>query len=185
LTERLGVQVVEMTSDNWQPGTSTIVLRVVNIRHRFINMTTSLYLSDAYVVTTTADDSRGTGGVVDVAGQTSAGVFYGVQTLLELVSDGKRRLVAGEVIDAPRFAYRGLMLDVARNFIPLNALQRTIDTMAAYKLNRLHLHLTDDQVCYNNSNNSRIVYILYLPLGDQGCIKNHYQFVSQCPYADE
>jgi len=55
------------------------------------------------------------------------------------------RLAAGEVLDAPRFSYRGLMLDVARNFIPKDVVLRTIDLMSAYKMNRLHVHLTDDQ----------------------------------------
>ena len=47
--------------------------------------------------------------------------------------------------DAPRFEYRGVMVDVARNFHSKAAIERTIDQMAAYKLNKLHLHLTDDE----------------------------------------
>ena len=142
-TEHLGLRVVEMTSDSSQPMTSTIMLRVVDIRHRFhefVNM--SLHLDDAYVVTAAPD---GDTGLIDVAGQTPAGVFYGVQTLLSQLSGGARRVVSGELVDAPRFAYRGLMLDVARNFVAKNVVLRTIDAMAAYKMNRLHLHLTDDQ----------------------------------------
>ena len=133
-----------MTSDSSHPMKSTIVLRVIDVRHRFnefVNRTSSLHLDDAYIITATAD---GDTGLIDVAGQTPAGVFYGVQTLLCQMSDG-RRVIAGELIDAPRFSYRGLMLDVSRNFIAKDIILRTIDAMAAYKMNRLHLHLTDDQ----------------------------------------
>jgi len=129
-----------MTSDSSQPTSSTIVLRVADIRHRFVNVTSSLHLDDAYVVTASTNGSTG---LVDVVGQSPSGVFYGVQTLLAQLSG--RRLVAGEVVDAPRFAYRGLMLDVARNFVAKDVIERTVDAMAAYKMNRLHLHLTDDQ----------------------------------------
>jgi len=117
------------------------MLRLGDIQGRFVNATSSLHYDEAYIVTAVTD-------VVDVVGQSPAGVFYGVQTLLSLLTADKtsgRRLVAGEVADAPRFSYRGLMLDVARNFIAKDVVLRTIDVMAAYKMNRLHLHLTDDQ----------------------------------------
>ena len=55
------------------------------------------------------------------------------------------RLPLGRIEDAPRFPWRGLMLDAARHFIPANALLQTLDLMAFYKLNVLHLHLSDDQ----------------------------------------
>ncbi|MCV5949252.1 family 20 glycosylhydrolase, partial [Escherichia coli] len=47
--------------------------------------------------------------------------------------------------DAPRFDYRGVMVDVARNFHSKDAILATLDQMAAYKMNKLHLHLTDDE----------------------------------------
>ena len=130
-----------MTSDS--PTTSTVVLRVADVRHRFVefaNSTSSLHLDDAYVITASS------AGLVDVVGQSPSGVFYGVQSLLGQLGGGDgRRLIAGELVDAPRFAHRGLMLDVARNFVGKDVLLRTIDAMAAYKMNRLHLHLTDDE----------------------------------------
>jgi len=49
------------------------------------------------------------------------------------------------VVDAPRFGYRGFMLDVARNFHPKAVVLRTLDLLARYKINVLHLHLTDDE----------------------------------------
>lgn len=72
-----------------------------------------------------------------------AGLFYGEQTLRQLDTDGTVPFVRIE--DAPRFAYRGAMLDVARHFLPVEAVQRYIDDIALLKLNHLHLHLTDDQ----------------------------------------
>src|SRR5205814_8987857 len=54
-------------------------------------------------------------------------------------------LPAIRVVDAPRFGYRGFMLDVARNFHPKPAVLRTLDLIARYKLNVIHLHLTDDE----------------------------------------
>ncbi|MCT4356011.1 beta-N-acetylhexosaminidase [Streptomyces sp. Je 1-79] len=90
-----------------------------------------------------------------VAGGSAAGVFWGVQTLRQLLGpDACRRAPAGRaawdlpgltIEDGPRFPWRGLMLDVARHFLPKDDILRQLDLMAAHKLNVLHLHLTDDQ----------------------------------------
>jgi hexosaminidase len=86
---------------------------------------------------------------IRIVGVTSAGVFYGLQSLRSLLpppsSGGGLVLPALRVVDAPRFEYRGFMLDVARNFQPKAAVLRTLDLLARYKLNVLHLHLTDDE----------------------------------------
>ncbi len=76
-----------------------------------------------------------------------AGLFRGVQTLRQLVTDpGQPGEVAGvEIVDWPRFRWRGLMLDVARHFFGVADVKRVIDLAAQYKINMLHLHLTDDQ----------------------------------------
>ena len=83
-----------------------------------------------------------------------AGLFYGTQTLRQLLplaiesataQPGPWPLPAGTIRDTPRFAWRGLMLDVARHFFGVADVKRVIDLAAAYKLNRLHLHLADDQ----------------------------------------
>jgi len=75
------------------------------------------------------------------------GIMHGLQTLLQLVEAGPNGWVVPDVQidDAPRFAWRGLMIDVSRHFMPLSALERNIDGMAAVKLNVLHLHLSDDE----------------------------------------
>jgi hexosaminidase len=75
------------------------------------------------------------------------GVLRGLETFLELVEPTPDGFVAPAVHieDKPRFAWRGLMIDVSRHFIPLDVIRRNIDAMAAVKLNVLHLHLSDDQ----------------------------------------
>jgi hexosaminidase len=83
---------------------------------------------------------------VTLAAPRSAGLFYGVQTLRQLLpASAPARLPAGSIEDRPRFAWRGAMLDVARHFFGPADVRRLVDLMAFYKLNRLHLHLTDDQ----------------------------------------
>ncbi|GAA2785967.1 beta-N-acetylhexosaminidase [Streptomyces rameus] len=93
---------------------------------------------------------------VEIRGGGPAGVFWGAQTLRQLLGpDAFRRApvrpdvglgVPHQVIeDAPRFRWRGLLLDVARHFMPKEGVLRYLDLMAAHKLNVLHFHLTDDQ----------------------------------------
>ena len=79
-----------------------------------------------------------------ITGKGPAGVFYGVQTLLGLrSSEGKVPKVS--IKDAPRYAYRGMHLDVGRNFMAKDHVLKLIDVMAMYKLNKFHFHLTDDE----------------------------------------
>jgi hexosaminidase len=76
-----------------------------------------------------------------------AGLFYGVQTLRQIISAHQTTLSlpAVSITDSPRFIWRGAMLDVARHFFGVEDVKRYIDLISHYKLNRLHLHLTDDQ----------------------------------------
>lgn len=91
-----------------------------------------------------------------IRASTAAGLFYGVQTLRQLMPPrleyhaalrrGRPLTVpAVRVVDRPRFEWRGAMLDVARHFHPPEHVKRYIDLLALHKLNRLHLHLADDQ----------------------------------------
>jgi hexosaminidase len=86
---------------------------------------------------------------VRVVGVSPAGVFYALQSLRSLLPAPVHRadlvLPAIRVVDAPRFGYRGFMLDVGRNFQPKPVVLRTLDLLARYKLNVLHLHLTEDE----------------------------------------
>ena len=103
--------------------------------------------SEGYALTIAADG-------ITLTAHRPAGLFYGAQTVRQLlpaaieqqsVQPGPWEIPAGTIRDAPRFAWRGAMLDVARHFFSVLDVQRYIDLLAAYKLNRLHLHLADDQ----------------------------------------
>ena len=76
-----------------------------------------------------------------------AGVARGLTTLIQLVASSREdfRVPAARILDAPRYAWRGLSLDVARTFFTVKEIRRVIDLLELYKLNVLHLHLTDDQ----------------------------------------
>jgi hexosaminidase len=75
------------------------------------------------------------------------GVLHGLQTFLQLVNTGPGGFFVPvvNIDDRPRFAWRGLLIDVGRHYIPVDVLKRNIDGMAAVKMNVLHLHLSDDQ----------------------------------------
>ncbi|MEN8151304.1 MAG: beta-N-acetylhexosaminidase, partial [Planctomycetota bacterium] len=72
-----------------------------------------------------------------------AGLFRGTQTLRQLLVDG--RIPAVRIADRPRFAWRGLHLDVGRHFFPVEDVKRYIDTLAFFRMNTFHWHLTEDQ----------------------------------------
>ncbi|MFL9584246.1 beta-N-acetylhexosaminidase [Stenotrophomonas sp. AB1(2024)] len=83
---------------------------------------------------------------VTVQAATEAGLFYGAATLSQLLTGGSNGAVpALRIDDAPRFSWRGLMLDSARHFQSLDEIKRVLDAMAEQKLNTFHWHLTDDQ----------------------------------------
>jgi hexosaminidase len=86
-------------------------------------------------------------GNVNISGN-GAGVFYGVQSLIELLPTlaiKPLKITACKIADEPRFQWRGLSLDVCRHFFTVNEVKKYIDVMAHYKLNVLHWHLTDDE----------------------------------------
>lgn len=85
---------------------------------------------------------------------TEQGLFYGIQTIRQLmpatIESGRLSkenvfLASGKIIDSPRFEYRGAMLDVSRHFFGVDVIKRYIDYISSYKMNKLHLHLSDDQ----------------------------------------
>jgi hexosaminidase len=89
-----------------------------------------------------------------IEARTAEGLFHGTQTLRQLLppqvesphkQPGPWAIAAVRIVDHPRFGYRGAMLDVVRHFLTVAEVKRYIDHMALYKLNRLHLHLSDDQ----------------------------------------
>ncbi|MBP6025005.1 beta-N-acetylhexosaminidase [Ferruginibacter sp.] len=89
---------------------------------------------------------------ITIYGQPVSGTFYGLQTLMQLLpAEAKKsfrpvyNITALEITDEPRFKYRGMHLDVARHFMPVDFIKKYIDYLAAYKFNTFHWHLTDDQ----------------------------------------
>lgn len=93
--------------------------------------------------------------LIEIEAKTGNGFFYGLQTLYQLLPVeiyGKKKAntqkwsaPSVQISDAPRFAYRGLHLDVCRHFFPLEFIKKYIDAMAIHKFNSFHWHLTDDQ----------------------------------------
>ena len=84
---------------------------------------------------------------ITISGKTSKGVFYGIQTLRQIISSDTEVTTIPAVIikDNPRFEYRGMHLDVARHFFPVDFVKKYIDLIAMHKMNTFHWHLTDDQ----------------------------------------
>lgn len=103
--------------------------------------------NEGYELTITPDQ-------VTLCAHRPAGLFRGIQTIRQLLpasidsqepQPGPWAMATGTIRDYPRFAWRGAMLDVARHFFTVPDVKRFIDLMACYKLNHLHLHLSDDQ----------------------------------------
>jgi len=82
-----------------------------------------------------------------VAGNTAKGVFYGIQTLRQLIgqTEGDCTIPTVKIKDAPRYVYRGMHLDVARHYFPVPFIKKFIDLIAMHKMNTFHWHLTEDQ----------------------------------------
>lgn len=97
---------------------------------------------EAYSISVTKDSVR-------IGGRGGAGLFYGLQSFLQMIpvklEKGKIRIPSAEIMDQPRFRYRGLHLDVGRHFMPVDFIKKYIDLMSQYKLNKFHWHLTEDQ----------------------------------------
>lgn len=100
---------------------------------------TGLSVEEAYQICVSAKDDR-----VTIQGTSAAGVFYGIQTFLSLRTPDCR-VPEVKIQDAPRFPYRGMHIDVVRNFHSIRDIKLLLETMAMYKLNKLHFHLTDDE----------------------------------------
>lgn len=101
---------------------------------------------DAYLLT--IDPENG----IEIVGSTKTGVFYGIQSLEAWLPVSAYRapsppvtVPAARIVDGPRFDYRGLHLDVSRNFQSMESVKRLLDIMASYKLDTFHFHLTDDE----------------------------------------
>ena len=145
LKKRLGSATgYDLTVSTDKPSSNFISIQVAADTTKFEN-------SEAYHLTSAEN-------YVTIESPTGAGLFYGMQSLLQLFpaqiyhSDYtlvpqhiKWSIPAVRIQDYPRFEYRGLHLDVSRHFFPVPFIKRYIDLMAMHKINRFHWHLTDDQ----------------------------------------
>lgn len=112
-----------------------------------VDASQSVQANEAYILDSDANGVR----ITAVSAQSA---IWGVQTLLQLVGPWahsatrvaqEARVPAAHIVDAPRYQWRGLTLDVARSFSPTDEVKRMIDVMSSYKYNVLHLHLSDDE----------------------------------------
>lgn len=126
--ERSPLAMITAATEGRRGGTKSLVLEQVEtlgtLTHR-----------EGYELTVNREGVR-------VRALSGAGLYYGLQTLLQMV-DEQGHVPYCRVVDEPRFDYRGVMLDVSRHFYSVDCVKSQIDAMAAYKLNHLHLHLTD------------------------------------------
>lgn len=131
LEHKLGRKLL-ITLDNQPLPTKHYIKLSINNQHQ---------PSESYRLNIGAD-------TIQIIGADNAGLFYGIQSLLSVMPSGQQTtfsLPQLRVEDQPYLAWRGFMYDMARNFHGVEATKKLIDTMATYKLNKLHLHLTEDE----------------------------------------
>ncbi len=138
---------------------------------------------ESYVLTVTATAAK-------LEAATPLGAMHGLQTLLQMVTEkanpgaeagypSQAIIPAATIHDAPRFAWRGLMMDVSRHFMPVEVVERNLDGMAAVKMNVLHWHLSDDQGFRVESKN----YPKLQGMGSDGQFYTHTEIRSVIAYA--
>ncbi|XP_045212514.2 uncharacterized protein LOC123563659 [Mercenaria mercenaria] len=121
-------------------NTSIIKTGQINKLVKFVKEDSSEKHLEAYNL-----DINGKTHTITITAQSSAGAFYGAQSLISLVEGDGGTLEVLSIKDKPRYSYRGVMLDTARNFKPKEWILHFLDIMAMYKLNKLHFHLTDNE----------------------------------------
>ena len=173
-------------------GADTILYAAVNRAYQTLNRKTGLYFGQQYITQNDKSDTAAlvvtvkqkalaqlggdesysltiTPKQINLAANTTAGALHGLETAIQLTTNSGQGyyLPAVTINDAPRFQWRGLMIDVARHFIPLDVVERNIDAMAAVKMNVLHLHLSDDE-------GFRIESKIYPELQRKGSLGDYY-----------
>jgi hexosaminidase len=142
-------QVAQQLAGYLQPATGFhfVIRRMGMIQLNLLSRRDTVLGDEGYRLTVKS-------GIVQIAANRPAGLFYGVQTLLQLlpseiesptVQRVRWSIPACSITDYPRFAWRGMMLDVSRNFFSASDVKRFIDDMARHKYNVFHWHLTDDE----------------------------------------
>jgi len=164
VTENFSVSIHTKTVD-------TILVKAVNRMYQTLNRRSGLYFKQKYIsskhnsdtasLQITVDNTRLpypgvdesylltiTNDRLNLSAPTTIGALHGLETILQLLTknrEGRFYFPVVTIKDAPRFSWRGLMIDVARHFIPVDVMKRNIDAMATVKMNVLHLHLTDNE----------------------------------------
>ena len=158
-TVKKGIAVY-INSEEFSPSANMLALQIKNASGQMVPVKIAKSASSGIVFS--KNEALGeeeyrlqvTSKKVEIQAKTGKGAFYGLQTLLQLMPApiyGNELSTVALTIpnclieDAPRFSYRGLMLDVGRYFFSVDAIKRYIDLMAVYKLNTFHWHLTEDQ----------------------------------------
>nr|WP_086939149.1 family 20 glycosylhydrolase [Thaumasiovibrio occultus] len=129
LAAQLGLEAVSWVKDS---------AKTIKVGWGKVTLDNEQKWTEAYQLNVNPTDST-----IKVAASDAAGAFYAAQTLLQLVDNGT--VPAVEIVDAPRFEYRGFSLDASRNFRDKETILRLLDQMARFKLNKLHLRLADDE----------------------------------------
>ena len=153
-----GTPIVYVGTDTKMKQNADFLAEYINqLTHLKLNVTTSKQKNVAAIVL--AIDPKINGGEaysltvsnkgIKIAGKTAAGVFYGIQTLrksLPVLDNAEAITLPATVIsDAPRFGYRGMMLDCGRHFWPVPFVKKFIDILALHNMNVFHWHLNEDQ----------------------------------------
>jgi hexosaminidase len=167
---KTGVYVLSQKTAVIVPSHDAAVLKVADYLIEKIRPATGYQLQKTatgpngihLIINKTIDSKLGTEGynlevttrMIEIKANTASGLFYAVQTLLQLmppeiesslpIHNINWKIPAVRIEDYPRFAWRGLMLDVSRHFFPKEYIKNYIDQMSRYKYNRFHWHLTDD-----------------------------------------
>lgn len=103
----------------------------------FLLLLNDKFINEAYTLNITPHN-------IEINANGGQGIFYGIQSLLQLINGSTDKTLSSLVInDSPRFRYRGFMLDVSRHFASVDFIKKQLDIMAYYKLNTFHWHLTD------------------------------------------
>lgn len=154
-----------------EPAPDTILINAVNRAYQTLNRRSGLYFTTKRITSKDNSDTASLQITVSKAvppspgadesyslsvnnnkiilnAPTTLGALHGLETIVQLLAkndDGSFYFPGVVIQDAPRFPWRGLMIDVSRHFIPIDVLERNIDAMAAVKMNVLHLHLSDNE----------------------------------------
>ncbi|MEH6394174.1 family 20 glycosylhydrolase [Pseudoalteromonas sp.] len=139
-----GINVIEFDEPQLKLSAAFGRLAQLGVKQNELGITTSISLglnsshSEAYELQ--IQDQK-----ITIKANTDSGAFYALQSLAGLISIDNLTIPALSITDAPRYSFRGMHIDVARNFRSKAFILNTIEQMAAYKLNKLHLHLADDE----------------------------------------